>query len=463
MDYWVRHMRWPPTAHHPKGYKRQDGLFPTGRKVARIPPCQFRELKKLSGKVLTGLSESEGTRYTDSKVLPLRLGREARMGVLREARDEVYDDKRILEYLGKLSVEIEPLDLGLDSRSAQICRSLLCKNCHIPESLTRYQDGYFDFILSKLRSSNETGILQLVRDLLLPSTDMANHYGLLLANNLVESLAEPWECSVPLDDQSPDFAERFIQCLPGVKYNVPIPQPDHSVGLSKTSFSSRQHLKMQPYITSGLISYFKGTPKMFFPFFTAEVKQKPQPGLVAELQNIHSMTVAMRGVVELYRRVHPQKVQELSGMVLGFSISLGIDKAVIHAYYIRASRRNNVTYHRTVIDTFNWTLPKNRWKCYKFAMAVYSDFAQLHYNTVITAINALPDENKADLNPPPWSPIHGTRTEPPGLGNIPDVDIEYLEQQFRQAPKASREMSISEGRNEWSGMQWVDFLGARMR
>lgn len=58
---------------------------------------------------------------------------------------------------------------------------------------------------------------------------------------------------------------------------------------------------------------------MYFLFLTCEVKCGDQGLNVADRQNMHSASVAVRGIVDLYRRLNRQK--ELYRIILAFSIS----------------------------------------------------------------------------------------------------------------------------------------------
>ncbi|KAL4879506.1 hypothetical protein BJY04DRAFT_193619 [Aspergillus karnatakaensis] len=416
-DYWVRHMRWPPNAVHPRGYNPRNGRLPTGRKVPPVPVRPFAELKKYSGKVLTGLSGSKITRYTNSQEVPIWSGRGARELVCRGARDELYD-YRFAEYARRYGVAVGCSYDNLDLRSSNLCRGLLTQHCRHPDD-ERFQGENLKYIIAKMRLSNETGLIHLVRDLLFPSPDIAVRNGDVQFKWLEERLAESWACSVPFDDQGPGLAARFLQGLPGVEYHVPLPQPDHTVGFNKNAFTSDQMANLQRYIDYYSISHFKGPNGIFFPFFTTEIKQKPRTLAMADLQNAHSMTVGMRGVVELYRRVHPNKVKELNGKVIGFSISLSPDQASLHAHFPVVDEQHNVEYRRVLLDSFNWTLVDHRKRCYNFAMAIYTNFAQAHRYHICSAIDALPDDELIREEPLAWPSGHSERAPSPELGKVP--------------------------------------------
>jgi hypothetical protein len=91
---------------------------------------------------------------------------------------------------------------------------------------------------------------------------------------------------------------------------------------------------------------------MYFPFLTCEVKCGSTALDVADRQNAHSMTLAVRGIVELFRLMKREK--ELHQEILDFSISHN-DRAVrIYGHY-PVIDRNKTTFYRHPIREFSFT------------------------------------------------------------------------------------------------------------
>lgn len=81
-------------------------------------------------------------------------------------------------------------------------------------------------------------------------------------------------------------------------------------------------MKLQPFIgevTDTSTSYFIATWQMYFLFLTCEVKCGAAALNVADRQNRHSITMAVRGAVELFRLVGREV--ELHREILTFSLS----------------------------------------------------------------------------------------------------------------------------------------------
>jgi hypothetical protein len=78
-------------------------------------------------------------------------------------------------------------------------------------------------------------------------------------------------------------------------------------------------------------SYCLGTYYMYFPFLTCEVRCGDVGLDTADRQNAHSMTLAVRGIVELFKLVGREK--ELHREILAFSISHNDESVRIYGHY----------------------------------------------------------------------------------------------------------------------------------
>jgi len=91
---------------------------------------------------------------------------------------------------------------------------------------------------------------------------------------------------------------------------------------------------------------------MYFPFLMCEVKCGNLALDIADWQNAHSMTLAVRGIVELFRIVKREK--ELHLQILAFSISHDHGTVRIYGHY-PVIDGNKTTFHRHPIRKFDFT------------------------------------------------------------------------------------------------------------
>ncbi|KLU89203.1 hypothetical protein MAPG_08177 [Magnaporthiopsis poae ATCC 64411] len=185
--------------------------------------------------------------------------------------------------------------------------------------------------------------MQDITRLIVPSAESFATFGAKQLDILVESVNEGWDNSVPFT--SPSHR----------------PQPDYSVGFERNAFTRDQLAKLSPFIGNFLFrdqSYFMATYYMYFPFLTCEVKCGSLD--IADRQNTHSMTLAVRAIVELFRTV-----KQFDG--------------------------------------------KDKWTAYRFTKNVYDTWMPAHFENICSAIDQLPSELHFDV--PPLSGATGLSQE----------------------------------------------------
>lgn len=174
----------------------------------------------------------------------------------------------------------------------------------------------------------------------------------------------------------------------------PRPQPDHTYGFKWSNFTEQQRRKLMIEPTEKL--YYTAREDIYFPFLTAEVKCGKQGLDLADKPNIHSMTIQMRGIVDLYRKINRPK--DVHGRVLGFSISHDDNGERIHAYYPEISG-DETSYWRETLKEF-WIgsdSGKDKWTSYQFTLNVCQMFALPLVERLKAMINELPDSLSQSL------------------------------------------------------------------
>jgi hypothetical protein len=133
---------------------------------------------------------------------------------------------------------------------------------------------------------------------------------------------------------------------------------------------------------------------MYFPFLTCEVKCGAAALDVADRQNAHSMTLAVRAIVELSRLI--KREQELHRQILAFSVSHDHRSVRIYGHY-PVIEEKDTTFYRHPICTFDFTeLEGNeKWSAYKFTKNVYDIWMPTHLDRIRSAIDELlpPEES----------------------------------------------------------------------
>lgn len=145
-------------------------------------------------------------------------------------------------------------------------------------------------------------------------------------------------------------------------------------------------------------SYYTAREDIFFPFLTSEVKCGQQALDLADRPNAHSMTIALRGIVAVFRKA--DRASDVHRRALGFSISHDDQDARIYAHYPEVERENTL-YFRDTIKVLNFGDEKgqHRWLCYQFTLNVCQIFAPALLKRLTAVIDELPDPLTRTLEP----------------------------------------------------------------
>ncbi|MCJ1333147.1 hypothetical protein MMC10_009841 [Thelotrema lepadinum] len=288
----------------------------------------------------------------------------------RESKSAQYRDTRYTTLLAaKGSYMYDFDDDDIPESTQDLCRTLLAKDQTIPRD-SLFSDDLFKKTCRKIEDRNEAIIIQDITRLIVPSAQNLAIYGAKTLDHLIESVNEGWAGSIPAEG--------------------PRPQPDYSVGFKRSAFTAEQLNRLDPLIgTVYDTSFFVATYRMYFPFLTCEVKCGASALDIADRQNAHSMTVAARAVVELYRAVKREK--ELHREILAFSVSHDHSSVRIHSHY-PVIDGNKTTFYRHPIHKFDFTAldGKDKWTTYKFTKNVYNVWMPTHLKRICSAIDQLP-------------------------------------------------------------------------
>merc|ERR1711939_1168276 len=201
----------------------------------------------------------------------------------REAKSTLYTRPSYETVLATKGSFMSKFDLGITDASKRLCRTLLEAEQSVPQD-TLFRDDLFDETCESVRARNEAMVVRDISPLICPSAQVLRIYGAKHLKPLNESVNEGWNSAVP--------------------FYGPRPQPDYSVGFGRSAFTNSQLEKLTPFVgevADTFTSYFMATWQMYLPFLTCEVKCGAAALDIADRQNAHSMTLAVRGTVELFR------------------------------------------------------------------------------------------------------------------------------------------------------------------
>ena len=305
---------------------------------------------------------------------------------------------------------MEPLGSGLAEESEMILARLRSTDVRTPSD-TIFRSDFATRLQTMLSGRNRLRVMRDVTPLLVPSAELTALFGDEDLDCLIEAVGESWSNSIPL-------------------VGAP-PQPDYSIGFARNTFSESQLKKLSPFIgdfIAGDQSLFMATFRMYLPFFTCETTCGDEGLEVADRPNAHSMAIAVRGVVELFRLVGRER--EIDRQILGFSVSHDNSTVRYYGHYPVIEEGRKTRYYRHLIH-MTTLMGDERWASYKLTKSIYSFWVPKHLRRLRSAIDQLPSGKKPFRRVPPpktrGGPLRHTHPfrHDPGDNSWRDTPIDF--------------------------------------
>ena len=296
----------------------------------------------------------------------------------REQKSAAYQSARYETLLATKGSHMRKERQGPIEESRTLCRILLEEEQPVPkESL--FDKEIFEDTCEDIRNRNEAKVIRDIAPLIVPSPRSSiPGRPKSFDSRLVETVNEGWNNSIP--------------------FQGPRPQPDYAVGFDRSAFSKEQINKLQPFVGELTdTSFFMATYFMYLPFLTCEVKCGATALDIADRQNLHSMTLAVRGVVELFKLV--SRESELDRQILAFSISHDDRTVRIYGHYPIIEGRET-SFYRHPVHSFGFTAlaGREKWTAYKFTKNLYEVWMPKHLKRICSVIDQLPADVSFELS-----------------------------------------------------------------
>ncbi|MCJ1461414.1 hypothetical protein MMC07_000011 [Pseudocyphellaria aurata] len=261
----------------------------------------------------------------------------------RDSKSTPYRDTRYTTMLETKGTFLRDFDYKVPKAITDVCHQLLARDQIVPQN-SLFCDDLFGRLCWKIQDRNEAMIVQDITRLLVPSAMNLAMYGDKNLDILIENISEAWAGAIPVEG--------------------PRPQPDYTVGFDRAAFTDEQLENLLPLCGAAALD-------------------------IADRQNVHSMTVAVRGVVELFKAV--KREEELDREILAFSISHDHRSVRIYGHY-PVIDGDKVTFYRHPIREFSFVEMDGRekWTTYKFTKNIYDIWMPTHLQRICSAIDQLP-------------------------------------------------------------------------
>ncbi|KAK8147149.1 hypothetical protein G3M48_002047 [Beauveria asiatica] len=357
---------------HPVSYWLEQGRWP--------PPESPNNMQRLLARKTSVSSIRSRKRFEDVSIASTTPSDQRQ----REEKSTQYRDPRYELLLQTKGSYMKQCELGIKGESTDIIRNLRDAEQQYPEG-TLFADDIFVQACEKLSGRNEAKILQDISRLLVPSAEAVTLFSENIPKTIIESINEGWNNAIPLTGSRP--------------------QPDYAVGFRRDAFTDAQLDKLSPFIgdfITGDQSYFMATYYMYFPFLSCEVKCGTAGLAVADRQNAHSMTLAVRGIAELFRLVKRQ--DEVDRQIVAFSVSHDDSSVRVYAHHASFADGGNgtaVKFYRHPVFKHDFTADdgKEKWTTYRFIRNIYEVWLPVHLAKLRSAVDDLPSVIDLSVEP----------------------------------------------------------------
>lgn len=216
-------------------------------------------------------------------------------GDVPKAHSQAYE--KLLAQHGVYMEELTGREL-VSETSLALSRALLQGQYDEPE-YTPFPLSKFLAVWQRAKNRNEFRIFRDITPLLVPSAEILYILGHEDLAHITEEISAEW--------------------TKGKTLGGPKPKPDLAVGVDQSAFSDEELAKLKNYAAFERPTSF--TENLYFPFLLCEAKCGNEAIERADRQNMHSSSMAVNAIVQLYRSFDESKALQLSGQVLVFSIS----------------------------------------------------------------------------------------------------------------------------------------------
>ncbi|KAF2209205.1 hypothetical protein CERZMDRAFT_61562, partial [Cercospora zeae-maydis SCOH1-5] len=167
----------------------------------------------------------------------------------------------------------------------------------------------------------------------------------------------------------------------------PRPKPDFVIGISSSAFAKDEKEKLRLSHTSACPNLFP--ENMYYPFLICEVTGDDRPIQEAERQSMHSASIAVQAIVQLYKKI--SAADEVDRKILAFSVAHDYTTVKIFGHFARVEEQK-LTFFRCHLYDANFAtgFASNEWaKPYSIIRAIYDVFFPQHLARITGALNRL--------------------------------------------------------------------------
>ena len=262
----------------------------------------------------------------------------------------------------------------IQKSSKDLCRKFMAGD-RTPSQYPCYPPEQVSNVLERIQGLNEARLRRDITPWVVPSAENLRFNGQAISNDIGEEIQEKWTRCATMGSTRP--------------------KPDYTAGFLKTAFTKDEIEKLQNY--ASIERPFLFTSTLCYPFLICEAKTGQFGMDNADQQNIHSASIAVKAIIDLYKaafgNTNPDRVNELYGQVLAFSVSHNDRMVNIYGHYAALSDDSSgmLRFYRYDIAAIGLTVNDgaDRFKAYNFVLNVYEQFAPKFREMIKAAVACL--------------------------------------------------------------------------
>lgn len=286
----------------------------------------------------------------------------------RESSSVHYADR--LERLAENGIYMRASAL-MERSSKDLCHKFLAGD-RTPSRFPCYPPEQIFNVIDRIYSLNEARVQRDVTPWVVPSAENLYFSGETIPDYIGEEIQAEWTGCATMGSTRP--------------------KPTYTAGLLRSAFTEEEIKKLQNYASFERL--FSFTPNLCFPFLMCEAKAGVKGTDEADLQNLHSASIAVRAIIELYKAAFgtkdPARVNGLYGQVLAFSVSHNSRQVNLYGHYavLGDDSARTLKFDCYDIDIIGLTMNDgdDKYKPYNFILNIYETFAQKFREMIKTAV-----------------------------------------------------------------------------
>ncbi|KAF4547338.1 Hypothetical protein D9617_46g064380 [Elsinoe fawcettii] len=253
--------------------------------------------------------------------------------------------------------------------SRELCTRLLSTEYPFPDGPLLQEEKLMK-ILGRVRLCNEARVVRDVTPLLVPSPELLALDGHTELDHICEALNAEWQHCTTL-------------CGPR-------PKPDFAAGIAATAFDTEEIRSLCLQHTPSCPNLFP--EGMYFPFLICEVKSSDRPIAEAERQAMHSASIAVKAIVDLFRKT--LVLDQVHRKILVFSVAHNNSNVRIFGHF-PSVENDKVTFFRHQLyaaDIATDSASPDWGKPYRLCRAIYEIFVPEHISRIKMALHSRTDD-----------------------------------------------------------------------